>query len=432
MGNKIRKWWVFALLIGITAVGLIWSAVSAYFTPKAALMAALQDSMADLTCRFQNSPMQILIKGYDTQGQNTVQLDMTSSDKLLGEVSYDMLVQTDWKNNLFTASGTIATANQSLNLSACLNKEFAALTSDELLEGGYYGITFETFSQDLRSIPLLTFFLPEETLHSWESYVSKLEAWANRSFTIPEIPEISQEQIKMITLGILALKCDISEAEVILGDETLKCQRLAYSASGSQVADILTQVLNVPSSNEGNVSATFYLLEKSLVKIEFNGTSGENQAFYTLTLGTNAQSDPLSLIVMEKRNGVANQFSVSLSARQADGDKIQETVCIQETPLTYVWNSANGNTELFLPGKKQISLVLKEMDNGFYMQANDFAQLFDLDSQTSYACKMHVYKRSNIAIPEYKNLDTWSFQDLLTLLSGIGSVLGIPFNTMAQ
>ena len=432
MGNKIRKWWVFALLIGITAVGLIWSAVSAYFTPKAALMAALQDSMADLTCRFQNSPMQILIKGYDTQGQNTVQLDMTSSDKLLGEVSYDMLVQTDWKNNLFTASGTIATANQSLNLSACLNKEFAALTSDELLEGGYYGITFETFSQDLRSIPLLTFFLPEETLHSWESYVSKLEAWANRSFTIPEIPEVSQEQIKMITLGILALKCDISEAEVILGDETLKCQKLTYSASGSQVADILTQVLNVPSSDEGNVSATFYLLEKSLVKIEFNGTSGENQAFYTLTLGTNAQSDPLSLIVMEKRNGVANQFSVSLSARQADGDKIQETICIQDTPLTYVWNSANGNTELFLPGKKQISLVLKEMDNGFYMQANDFAQLFDLDSQKSYACTMHVSKGSNIAIPEYKNLDTWSFQDLLTLLSGIGSVLGIPFNTMAQ
>jgi len=246
LGNKIRKWWILALAVGIAAVVLLWSAVSTYFGPKAALTAALRDSMADLTYRFQNSPMQILIKGYDPQGQNTVQLDMTSSDKLLGEVSYDMLLQTDWKNNQFTASGTIAAANQSLNLSAYLNKEFAALTSDELLEGGYYGITFETFSEDLRSIPLLTFFLPEETLHSWESSVSKLEAWSNRSFTVLEIPQISQEQMKMITLGILALKCGISEAEITLGDETLKCQQLTYSASGSQVADILTQVLNVP------------------------------------------------------------------------------------------------------------------------------------------------------------------------------------------
>lgn len=432
MGNKIRKWWILALAVGIAAVVLLWSAVSTYFGPKAALTAALRDSMADLTYRFQNSPMQILIKGYDPQGQNTVQLDMTSSDKLLGEVSYDMLLQTDWKNNQFTASGTIAAANQSLNLSAYLNKEFAALTSDELLEGGYYGITFETFSEDLRSIPLLTFFLPEETLHSWESSVSKLEAWSNRSFTVLEIPQISQEQMKMITLGILALKCGISEAEITLGDETLKCQQLTYSASGSQVADILTQVLNVPASNEGKVSASFYLFQKSLVKIEFNGASEGNEVSCSLTLGKDAQTDALSLIVMEKQNGIADQFSVSLSARQTDADRIQETVCIQDTPLTYVWNSANGNTELFLPGRKQINLVLKEADDGFYVQTNDFAQLFDLDSQKSYACTMHVSKGSNIVVPEYKNLDTWSFQDLLTLLSGIGSVLGIPFNTIAQ
>lgn len=432
LGNKIKKWWVLALLIGIAAVVLLWGVVSFYLTPKAALTAALRDSMADLTYRFQNSPMEVLIKAYDPQGQNTVQLDLTSSDELLGEVSYDMLLQADWKSNQFAASGTIATANQSLNLSAYLNKEFAALTSDELLEGGYYGITFDTFSDDLRSIPLLTFFLPEETLHSWESSVKKLEAFSNRSFTVPEIPQISQEQMKMITLGILALKCDISEAEITLGGETLNCQKLTYSASGAQVADILTQVLNVPTTNEGNVSASFYLFEKSLAKIEFTGTSAENEASYSLTLGKDAQTGPLSLIVMEKKNGLTNQFSISLSARQTDADRIQETLCIQDAPLTYVWNSTNGNTELFLPGKKQINLVLREGDSGFYIQTNDFAQLFDLDSQKSYACTVHVSKGSSIAVPEYKNLDTWSFQDLLTLLSGIGSVLGISFNTIAQ
>ena len=432
MGNIIRKWWVLALLTGIAAVVLLWSVVSFFLTPKAALTAALQDSITDLTCRFQNSPMQIIMKGYDTKGQNTVRLDMTSSDKLLGEVSYDMLLQADWKNNQFTASGTIATANQSLNLSAYLNKDFAALTSEELLEGGYYGITFETFSEDLRSIPLLTFFLPGETLHSWESYVSKLETWANRSFSAPEIPQISQEQWKMLTLGILALKCDISEADITLEDETLNCQKLTYSASGAQVADILTQVFNIPATNGGTVCASFYLFEKSLVKIEFDGAAEESEVSYRLSLGKDAQTDPLSLIAIKKQNGIAEQFSISLSARQTDGDKVQETVCIQDAPLTYVWSRTSGKTELFFPGKNQINLVLKEADNGFFITTSDFAQFLDLDSQKSYACTMNVSKGCNIAVPEYKNLDTWSFQDLLTLLSGIGSVLGISFNTMAQ
>lgn len=435
MGNKLKKKQiliVLLLLIGAIAAILLWNSVTMYLTPKAVLTSALRDSLADLEYRFQNSPMQTLMKGYDAQGQNTVQLDLHTSDNLLGDVSYDMMLQTDWNKNQITAQGTVATASQSLNLSAYLDKDFAALTSEELLEGGYYGITFDTFSEDLRSIPLLTFFLPEETLQSWETSVNKLEAWMNRSVAFPEIPQISQQQLQMITLGILTLKCDISEAEVMLEDESLHCHRLTYAASGEQVSDILSQVLNAPPSDNGSISATFYLLDESLVKVELNGVSGENQINCVITLGKDPKTDALSLAVIQKQGEISKQFSASVSARKIADKGIQEAVCIQDTSFTYIWDNTNGYTELFLPGKEQIDLILKEDDNGFCVQTKDFAPLFGFNSQKSYDCTMHISKGSQISQPEYKNLNTWSFQDLLTLISGIGSVLGISFETITQ
>lgn len=435
MGNKLKKkriLIVLLLLIGAIAAILLWNSVTMYLTPKAVLTSALRDSLEDLEYRFQNSPAQALMKGYDVQGQNTVQLDLRVSDTLLGDVSYDMLLQIDWKKNRITAQGAVETASQSLNLSAYLDKDFAALTSEELLEGGYYGITFDTFSEDLRSIPLLTFFLPEETLQSWEASVNKLEAWMNRSVAFPEIPQISQQQLQMITLGILALKCDISEAEVMLENESLHCYQLTYAASGEQVSDILSQILNTPSSDKGSISATFYLFGDSLVKVELNGVSGEDQVNCVLTLGKDPKMDALSLAVVQKQGEISKQFSASVSARQIGDTGIQEAVCIQDTSFTYIWNNTNGYTELFLPGKEQIDLILKEEDKGFCVQTKDFAPLFGFDSQKAYDCTMHISKGSQITQPEYKNLNTWSFQDLLTLIGGIGSVLGISFETITQ
>ena len=38
---------------------------------------------------------------------------------------------------------------------------------------------------------------------------------------------------------------------------------------------------------------------------------------------------------------------------------------------------------------------------------------------------MTIRKGSEISIPEYKNLDQWSLDDLKVLLGGIGSLIGI-------
>ena len=136
---KKKKW----LLLLIPAVLLLAAALFwfLYLSPRMTLSNAADDALSKLEQRLAESPVPILAKGYDESGRNTTSLALTVSDG----VQYDMQVQTDLTSNQILADGTIRIDGKALNLSAYLDKEFAAITSEDLFKGGYYGITYDTF-----------------------------------------------------------------------------------------------------------------------------------------------------------------------------------------------------------------------------------------------------------------------------------------------
>ena len=171
-----RKWWIlFAVPVAALLLGLCFFGVRLRIAPRLVLSRAVDNSLAQLDSRFERSPVQLLTKALDSQGRQQAALKLETESKHLGPVVYDLALQTQTGPNRIQAEGAVITGGKVLDIQLFLDENFAALASQGLLEGRYYGITYETFSRDLRERQLLTALLGEGTIADWEENLSALE-----------------------------------------------------------------------------------------------------------------------------------------------------------------------------------------------------------------------------------------------------------------
>ena len=413
-----KKKWLLLLIpaVLLLAAALVWFL---YLSPRMALSNAADDALSKLEQRLAESPVPILAKGYDESGRNSTSLELAVSDG----VQYDMQVQTDLTANQILANGTIQIDGKTLNLSAYLDKEFAAITSEDLFRGGYYGITYDTFSSDVRSFPLLSRLIPSATLSKLDSSVEKLQVYMNRTRQIPQLPEVQEEDIHKLILGLLVLKSDVHKEALTVDGQSLECLRFDYSATGEQAGTLLGYLMDTGGLSQGDITASFYLCDKTLVAVRCDGRAGENRAALRLDLGQDAARGDVSIAVEKLENGEKSAFSYKIGAREADGAHT-EIVAFGTQSISYDWRPQTGDMVLTLPEKSPISLNLSQAQDGFQIQTKDFAALIGINSRKGFDSTMTVRKGTAITPPNYKNLDEWSLDDLLVLLGSIGGLLG--------
>lgn len=420
------RWWILllVLLVLILAVGVFWDGLGLYIAPQTVIRAALGEAFDSLEQRGQESPIWILAKGYDENGRNTIQVLLDTDDDRLGQIWYDLWVHTDLIDRQIAVQGTVATNGNTLRLAAYLNRDFAALTSQDLLQGGYYGITYETFGADLRSISLISLLLPDKTIVQWENGVAQLQEFMNRSYSYPKIPQITKKEIELSAWSLLALKRVVSRENTIINGESLNCHKLTYSVSGPQAGQIWGTLLDTEDLENSHLTVSFYLAENALVKAELTGTAGKDHVSYLLTLGRNAAADDLSFGATKTENGKTTRFSASVST-QWEGERRLETICVNNTVFSFEWNDRTGDMTLALPGREKVALHLSETETGFQVITPEFDKLIGWGSGKAGTCTMVIAKGTEITVPGYKNLDQWSLEDLLVLLSGVGSLFGL-------
>lgn len=435
--SKKQKWWLFlipVLLAIMVLTGIFWDEILIRAAPQTVLMSALKETFSALEERFEDEPMLLLAKNVDPEGRYTADLTMDTSYQLLGQTSYDMTVQIDLPSQQVLAEGVIGNAGKDLALSLYLDQNFLAVSSQELLQGNYYGITYDTFAEDIRSIPMLRFLIPEATLQEWTDSIQGVQERMNQEYAIPEFPEISESDLQKAILGVLAFPCKVTQENVPINGAELACHKLTYSASGATVCEILGTIMDTQGASEGTVSASFYLYEKKLVRVGFDGVAGEKQVAYSLLLGTDALADPLTLQIVQTGNGNREETTVNVETQRREQVLYQKwSICQTEkqTNLSYHWNPETGDMELLLDSMQEpITLNLAETEMGFRIVTEDFAELLNaLDTEKkdreAISCTMTLQKGTSIEAPAYKNLDQWSLEDLLTLLDGIGSLLGL-------
>lgn len=423
---KGKKWLLILLalvLAGAAVLAACWDAIVMRLVPKAVLSGAVQEAFSALEQRFADSPLQLLAQGYDENGQNTTALSLTVSDTALGEVAYDMTVQTDLLANQLLAQGRVTGGGTSLDVTAYLDRDFAALTSADLLSGGWYGLTYDTFGGDIRSFTLLDMLVPDAAIRQWEGKVQSLQEFMNRSYALPKVPALSREALRSAMLGVLMLKSQVSAQTVTVSGVTLECWQIQYDVTGDQAAQVLSNL--IPGAGaDSRITAVFSLYEKALVQARFQAAAGDTSVEAVLTLGVDAGADDLSVFVGKTEGGEERTLSAALSTRRQNG-RYSEVIRVSGTEISYDWNPETGEMNLTLPQREPVALTLSAAENGVTVRTADFASLIGIQSQRDYDCTMTVSRGAAIEAPAYKNLDKWSWEDLLVLLSGLGSLLGL-------
>lgn len=415
-----KKIWVLipaAVLILAAAVWAFWDALVMYVAPQIPLSRAIQSAVVSLEARFQASPLPILLRGYDESGRNTVEAELTDNGVPVGRLR----IQSDLKKNQMLIQGSFPEGSRLPSLDLYLNRDFAALTSETLLQGGYYGITYETFPQDLRSIPLVSLLISEPLKGEWEASVRDLQEKMNREISLPKIPEINIEQLKPALLGLWALRPEIKVVDLYEEWESREqpCWQVTYQVKGETAKFLWEKVLKAPYTGNEEIRLVFYLHQDALVQLKLYTTIGDMLSEYTLTLGQDPRQDDLYLTTAQAHIARSSRKLQTISLTTTTEG---ETIRTGDKAYTYSWNSQTGDLSLTLPEKKPISMNLSESENGFHVQNAQLGSLMTKNLFTDCTWDVTVTKGASITQPPYQNLDQWSFQDLMILLNGVWSV----------
>lgn len=426
MKARNGKLWLISvplILVLVILAVIFWDTLLLYAAPKLVISEGLANLYGRLEERFAGSPLKMLASCYDPEGRYTAQVQAETEGGLLGDISYDLTIQSDRKARRMTVHGTAG----DLDLSLYLDGERLAVSSGELVDGAWYGIAYTSFSSDIRSIPLLQFVLPDGLVELWEASLMELQSWILREGVLPPLPELTEEELHAALKGLLLLPGKVSRDRIRLSGQWADCHRVDYAVSGAQLDSLL-------GVENGQVSVSFYLCGKELVQLEIDLNAGENWLSAQAVFGTNPAADAQSLALRWHEGGKTTNLEAEVTT-QKTGEHYGEAWHIQcdgvQTVVDYRWQESTGNMALSVNGNAPVSLVLAARENGIYLQSDSFRSLLaQLTGEEAWPvipnrCSMQIIRGADITAPVCKNLDQWSMEDFLTLLGGVGSLLGL-------
>lgn len=429
-----KKWFIWVLLIVLmicvlTTAAFFWDTILLYTAPKAVLSAALTRLYSQLEVRFSGCPAAVLAKYFDPEGRYTAHIQADTGNVLLGDIRYDMTVQTDAASHRLCAQGTAGTSDHDLALSMYLDDSFLAVSSEDLVQGDWYGITYDSFASDIRCIPLLSHVLSESIIRKWDASLRDIQAMMRKDYVIPEFSGLSDKEMQTLLAGILMLQGKVSADQIKTGDAWTECRRIDYTVSAEQLPGILPQ-------EGGRFSLSFYLHEKSVIRIDFEYLSEPDRVNGEIHFGVNPASEAISLVLNREKNGSSSDIRISVSTRNTEGEYIENWIIQKDgiqTAFHYDWYPMSGDLLVSWNNGTSVTLNLAETEAGIRLYTEDCAELLEAlngkeCAQIPKQCTITLQKGSGLVTPTYKNLDQWSLDDFWRLLEGAGALLGIKVN----
>lgn len=445
-----RKWWIpVAAAVAAGLISLCFFGVRVRIAPRLVLSRTLDNAIAQLDSRFEKSPVHLLANALDSQGRQQVALKLETENKNLGPVVYDMKVLTQIGPNRLQAEGAVIAGGKVLDVQLFLDEKFAALASQGLLEGLYYGITYETFSRDLRERQLLTALLGEQLIGDWEEALLSLGEKMAMDLTLPEF---RTEDIRSLLYGVLALKPEMSREEILLpsaGEHT--GYGVSFRATGAEISEaakpyrqqlsgtLLNWIHKMEQDPASEICVKFSLYKGKLIQIlaQLN-TSGESHEclFY---LGEDPAEKTLSLELDTRNGGEERKYSVMIRTEQNE-ESYEEVLHFaktekgetESTTMEYAWDLSSCDMVLEIrQGERKAEQRLNLTGEGekLTIRSQNIRPLLNFlleqEKVKPAICTLTVSPGGTVTVPEYRNLDQWSWEDLLALITGFGGLLGL-------
>lgn len=434
-----KKWYlvlIAAVLAAAAGVFCFRDALMVRLFPRVVLTKAVAATFEELDTRFENSPVHILAKGLDPDLCQDVSLKLDTGTKFAGVVHYNLLLNTQTGPNRISGSGTVTYGGGTLDLQLYADENFASVTSESLTEGTAYGITFDTFREDIGSHPLLRMLIGEDVLNDWDASISGFADKMRGSYTLPEW---TAEDIRTAITGALALKPQVSA-----GTEK-GSYIITFRADGAEIAQAAEKYRDQIPKNllpavdalaeDGQIEVVFFLLDEKLTAINCSASLGADTYRIETALGQ-------TLTVQFRAEGPDRVERTAVTIQtQSDAETYRETIHLSQTRngvqsawvADYSRDLSTGEMTLNLvkDGKQHpVRLNLSAEGESFTLHCQEFERILSLISGKEPSgpaiCTLTVSPGEGIpGHPQYRNLSEWSLEDFYLLLTRLGTLVGL-------
>lgn len=421
------------LLIAAIIVGFR-DAITIRLFPKAILSTALRDSFIQLRSRFEYDPMILVLNTLDPDGKQTAVLDLDADHAYMGSVHYDLQLQTE--PHFFLGEGTIHTSGTNLDLAFYADPNFMAVSSQNLVSGQYYGITYDSFLQDIQSIPLLTWLIGDPILNSWNEKVQNIQETMEAGYYVPYLPVLSADDLTKLTLFFITAPADVEKTTFSVNGEDLELHKISYSLNSPQITDLLCQILDLEPDESVHSEATFHVYKNKIVAAEIMGANSSTSRIIRLEMGLDISQDPIVAVLSTEKDQSRDEKKIRIetAAKSPVFRERWEFTSSNHNRLliNYEWSPSSGDMWLQINEGEATPLNFTGTEEGIRIESSNFVPLFrylypEQEKQLHNTVSGTVtFSRGNaISVPQYKNLSEWSLDDFLALLENIGSLIGI-------
>lgn len=414
----------------------LWDSLIVRFAPKVILSTALQESFSQLQERFENDPVLLVLKTLDPEGKQTADIKLESENPYWGTVQYDMILQTE--PHRMSGNGVIQGNQRMLDISVYADTEFMAVSSEELVSGQYYGITYDTFLRDIQKIPLLTWLTGDVVLQKWDSNIGRIQATMEEGYPVVNLPVLASDDLQKLFLFIIAAPSSTQEVRIPMNGTMVDAHRISYALNDPAVSEYLQTVPELENTDSINTAVDFYLYEKKLVAVDLQIETETLIKKICLEFGVNILTDPIIALITSEEDGVSSQKEIHIET-YSKGPVFTEKWRFSATgkddvSIYYEWEPQSGEMLLSINDSEIIPLTFTETENGIKIEAEDLRGIFQhiwkrsIEREEKPVSGSVVFsKGSEILTPEHRNLDQWSMEDFLILLEGLGGLIGFSF-----
>lgn len=416
--KKKLKWWHIAvpavLVVAIAAV-LLLGPFFIYLAPKTVLARAFGQTMTDLSARAEGTPMTVMSKAYDESRKNTVKVEYDIFQEMLGNMSIAMDAKVDSSINQGLIGIELENMGQTVDMNLYMDREVAAFNMDMFTGEDYYGIYYDTFSDDIRANDFMFNTIGEENVEILEGAVDLIDQLMSLEVITPEQQAESLKKYGEVILAFAEEKdVQVGKAEASVDGKSKNCKTVAFTITREECAELMLELIDVAEtdpvmiyyykSSSMDINAenwkdtldelreeledvedegeecvfTFYLHGGKVVQADVAYEEPDNEWLVSVNLGSNAAAEDIVISGEFAEDDEEKSFEITLST-QKDGDVIAEKLHIVaqedgedpfELELGYEWDRESGDFILSFQDNDEISgeleCVLEELENGYH------------------------------------------------------------------
>lgn len=438
MGRQKRIALVLILVLIVTA-SMIWAAwdfLGMWIAPKLILHHALKEAIQELDVRFQDHPAMVLQSLSKAEGRYFAEVELSFPEATSGVSRYNGTAQLDLNKHQIRTQGDLSTGRDTYGFSVYLDREIAAVQSDKMSSDDFFAISYDTFSEEIQMVPLISLFLKTSLFSGWEKGLHTIKNVMDQNIPIPNGMQVTPEMMDGFLKGILVLPCRVERSDCWLDSRFSSC-KISYSLDPKTVQILERGGVSLDRDLE-KAEVSFILYRNNLVQVYAEAESADSTQRCTLMLMEDGAAGKAGITYSGSNKETEDTFSLGISSNRGKSGlseywELEWRLGGQHKSVSLSCVGTNGRECIVRVQSEDqnVALTLKKADEGITVSSPDLGGLITMfvpekrrSVSDPVACTVTLRKGEAVPKPAYKPMKDWSLEEFAEMLTVLAPVFG--------